>query len=120
MEDKTNKLSASNPVIKSHNHARIPVKSLPGKVIELYLSKLSPGQTQIYCKPATASMRVHYTNLGHPNAAFSPNQPMGQHTINKLMKAAIAKLGYPGKMGHALCKIFVITLANDPHVSVVI
>ena len=33
-------------------------------------------------------------------------------------KIGIAKLGFPGKTGHDLRKIFVTTLANDPHVTI--
>ena len=43
MGDKRNELSASNPKVKSHNGAKIPVDSEPGQVIEYYLSVLSPG-----------------------------------------------------------------------------
>ena len=33
------------------------------------------------------------------------------------MKDALAKIGFPGSTGHALRRVFVNTLANDPRVS---
>ena len=117
MEHKTEKLSASNPVLKSHNGMRIPVKSDPGQVIEYFLSVLSPGQERVYCRSATNGQKIQFAKIGHPNGAFSPNQPMGEHSINKLMKAALERIGHAGATGHALRRIFVTTLANDPAVS---
>ena len=63
MPDKTNKLSASNPVVKNNVGMRVPVDSDFGRIITNYFSKLSPGQV--------------FKNMGHPKALFSPNQPLG-------------------------------------------
>ena len=39
-----------------------------------------------------------------------------EHKTQKLM-AALERIGHVGGTGHALCRIFVSTLANDPGVS---
>ena len=72
----------------------------------------------MYCRPASDTQRAHFAKMGHPNAIFSPNQPYGQHTIRKVLKDALTKMGYPGCTGHALRRLFITTLANDPRVSV--
>ena len=118
MQHKTHKLSASNPAVKTHNGMRIPIDSEPGKVIAYFLSVVSPGQTRVYCRAATICQKINFANIGHPNAAFSPNQPLGEHSVSKLMKAALERIGHVGATGHALRRIFVTTLANDPAVSV--
>ena len=48
MLDKTNKLTASNPVVKSHNSMRIPVLSHFGQFIRRYIAMLSPFQDRMY------------------------------------------------------------------------
>ena len=48
MESKTNHLSASNPVVKSHNGMRIPVQSNCGQFLNRYVEKLSPHQDCLY------------------------------------------------------------------------
>ena len=72
----------------------------------------------IYCRPATEAQKAHFKNMGHPDALFSPNQPLGEHSVRKLIKSGLEKMGFPGVTGHALRRLFITTLANDPHVSI--
>ena len=73
MPDKTNKLSATNPVLKIHNGMRVPVDSDFGRIITNYFEKLSPGQVRMYCRAATKNQKENFKNMGHPKALFSPN-----------------------------------------------
>ena len=120
-QDKTNKLTTTNTVILRTTGMRIPKgdvndpKSIGG-CITRYLGKWSPGQTRLYCKPATASQKIHWTSIGYPKAAFSANQPIGVNTIRKMMKDAAVKLGFSAT-GHAFRRLFVTTIVNTPGVS---
>ena len=63
------------------------------------------------------TQKLNYARIGHPNAFFSSNEPLGHNSINLLMKKALAQIGYPDVTGHALRRVFGSTLANDPSVS---
>ena len=78
---------------------------------------IGPAQHRVYCHPATMTPKLKYARIGHPNAVFSSNQPLGHNSINLLMKKALERIGYPGGTGHALRRVFGSTLANDPSVS---
>ena len=72
----------------------------------------------MYCSPATICQKINFANSGHPNREFSPNQPLVEHSVNNLMKAALDRIGHVGGTRHALRRIFATTLANVPAVSV--
>ena len=91
--------------------------SEPGEVIDYFLKVIGPAQHRVYCRPATMTQKLNYARIGHPNAVFSSNQPLGLNSINLLMKLALERIGYPGGTGHALRRVFGSTLANDPSVS---
>ena len=120
MEDKTNKLTTTNTTLtrKEANQPKIPVDSIPGQIISKYLEKLSPGQTRIYCKPATIAQKFKFLGQGHPNAVMSPNQPIGINTIRSMLNDACKQMGHPECTGHGFCRLFITTLANDSGVSV--
>ena len=118
MPDKTNKLTANNSVLKDRVGMCVPVESSFGRIITNYFTKLSPCQMRIYCRPGTEAQKAHFKNMGHPNALFSPNQPLGEHLVQKLIKSGLKKMGFLGVTGHALRRLFITTLANDPHVSI--
>ena len=44
--------------------------------------------------------------------------PLGKNKIGKMMKAGLALVGHSGVTGHALRRLFITTLANDPGVSI--
>ena len=119
MADKTHRLSTTNTTLRMEVQPRIPVKSIPGRIITNFMSKLSPIQDRIYCKAASPNQRKHFATLGYPDSSFSPNQPIGVNGISKMMKAALLKLGHPESTGHGFRRLFITTLANDPGVSVV-
>ena len=57
-------------------------------------------------------------STGHPDAVFSANQPVGENTIRRVLTDALVLVGHPGAKGHALRRLFITTLANDPRVSI--
>ena len=119
IQDKTDKITYNNPIARQSKHMRLPnvgPKS-PAAFILRFLGHLSPGQTRLYCKPASSKQIAHFASMGWPNAKFSPNQPLGHNAMAKLMKSASAKLGLD-VTGHAFRRLFVTTLVNDGRVSV--
>ena len=101
------------------NHMRLPVvgDKSPAAFIIRYLGHLSPGQTRLCCKPASAKQIAHFATLGWPNAKFSPDQPLGHDSISTLTKKASERLGLD-VTGHAFRRLFITTLVNDGRVSV--
>ena len=75
------------------------------------LAKKGPTQTRLHCKIATVNQKARYANVGYPNAQYSPEQPIGQNTIRKIMKEACLKLGYESS-GHAFRRVFLTTIVN--------
>ena len=118
MRRKTDKLTTTNPCMTENAFARVPVKSKAGKVISKMISHWSPGQSRVYCKIATPAQRAHFTAIGHKDALFNPNSPIGINTLMKLMASECAHAGFPDSTGHGLCRLFITTLANDSSVSV--
>ena len=119
LQDKSHKITFYNTIARQSQHMRLPVvgDKSPAAFILRFLGHLAPGQTRLYCKPATAKQIAHFATLGWPNAKFSPDQPLGHNTIAKLMKRASEKLGLD-VTGHAFRRLFITTLVNDGRVSV--
>ena len=94
LNHKTEKLSFYNPTLKESELAmRIPCNTKQGKGIQLYLDSLGPGQMRFYCKVASPAQRRNFAAVGHKQALFSPNQPLGVNTIRKMLKSAATRLG---------------------------
>ena len=70
---------------------RVPVESSFGRIITIFFTKLLPGQMRIYCRPATEAQKEHFKNMGHSNALFSRNQPLGERSVRKLIKSGSKK-----------------------------
>ena len=73
---KTNKLSVTNPVLRSPHPMRIPVDSDPGRIIGSFLEKLHPQQKRLYCKPATKNILAHYAACGAHKAVYNYKMPL--------------------------------------------
>lgn len=94
LNHKTEKLSFYNPTLKESELAmRIPCDTQQGRGIQLYLDSLGPGQMRFYCKVASPAQRRNFAAVGHKQALFSPNQPLGVNTIRKMLKSAATRLG---------------------------
>ena len=71
-----------------------------------------------YCKVATSAQKKFFASRGYPNAAFSPNQKKGIHTVTKMLRRAATMLGLGDKAtGHVFRRMFVTTIVNAPGVS---
>lgn len=73
----------------------------------------------MYCQPASDSYKASLARMGHPNAAFYENKPLGSKTIAKLFKTGAEILGLPKNFcAHSLRSANITMLANDPSVSI--
>ena len=86
-EDKTMKLTTTNPVLQKSEYTHIPIgdktnPSCPGCTIWPYLKKIGPGQKCFYCKVVSESERAKFAQTGYP-LAFSPHCPIDINTISK-------------------------------------
>lgn len=86
----------------------------PGTILKDYvMNKMSPGQTRLYCYPASEVQRQYYKFLGKPHALFSPNQPIGKNVITKRFHDLGAKLGLSGTLnGHSLRSLAITRMVN--------
>ena len=78
-------------------------------ILERYLDKISPGQTRLFCKPATQGQMDTCTQLGWKNAQMSQKQPLRVNSIALLFKKGAKLLGVnnPDTFGgHALRAYF--------------
>ncbi len=122
-QDKTNKLSVNNSYLRdTSNILRFPVihgddNDFGGALFRLY-EKLSPGQTRMYCQPASSSYIQSLRRAGHLKAVFYHNKPLGTKTIAKLFKTGADILGLPKTFrAHSLRSANITMLANNPSVS---
>ena len=58
LEDKRNKLSASNPKVKTHNGQKMPVDSELGEVIEYFLKVIGPAQQRVLLSPCNYDPKI--------------------------------------------------------------
>ena len=117
-ERKTSKLSTRNTSLGQDENAHFPVDTKPGRIIEIFLDRLSPFQRRLYCMPANAAQKLQFASSNHPKALYNHNKPIGVNTIRVMIKAACKKLGFPDASGHGFRRLFITTLANDAGVSV--
>ena len=93
MPDKTNKLTANNPVVKDRIGMLVPVESSFGRIITIF----SPNCCLARCvsfatlppKPRRRSLRTWVTPT-----SFPPNQSLGEHSVQNLIKLRLEKLGF--------------------------
>ncbi len=125
LTDKSHQVSVNN------NHARqcseflrFPINpSDPGDFgacVQRYMNKLSPGQTRMYCKPASeAYIESTYRRHGNTNSIFYPQTPLGVNKITALMVegARILGIAHENFRPHALRAVGITNLANDSAVS---
>ena len=117
MTRKTSKLSTRSVYVKTNKNARIPVDSYAGKIMETFLSHLSPFQTRVYCQPLTSKQKARLP-AGQSMVFYNHRKPIGKNTIRLMIKDACKKLGFPDATGHGFRRLFITTLANDSGVSV--
>ena len=121
--DKSHRLGTNKPYVRTIEETlmKLPVmnndpkSSDPGGCIKRFLSKLSPGQTRIYCKVVPERQRKH-----HNGNLFYPNNCLGKEKILSSFRrgAAIMGLSNPKQfMPHTLRHMLGTHLANDPNVS---
>ena len=122
-QDKTNKLSIHKSYLRDTSHIlRFPVlaenKADFGGALVRLVGKMSPGQTRIYCFPASDQAKSGFQRAGYPTASFYADKPLGYKSISKYMKEGAKILGLPTDFRpHSLRSAYITCLANDPSVS---
>jgi hypothetical protein len=125
LTDKSHRITVNN------NHARQTSEFLRfsinrddpadwGASTERYMQKLAPGQTRMYCKPASQSyINSTYRRHGNNSSIFYPNTPLGINKITALMVEGARILGIPHNnfRPHALRAVGITNLANNSSIS---
>lgn len=97
---------------------RLPIipgdENSPGNILLAFVeNKISPGQTRLYCLPATPAQLQYFKANNFHQALFSPSQPAGKNTINGWFKAAGVLLGLEKPLcGHSLRRLAISKLVN--------
>ena len=124
-QDKTNKLSVHTSYLRDTQHVlRFPVLAdnsadFGGALVRL-VGKMAPGQTRMYCFPASEAARDSFKRSGFPTASFFAERPCGYKSISKYMKDGAKKLGLEcagNFRPHSLRSAYITMLANDSSVS---
>ena len=89
MPDKTSKLSATNPVVKDRVGMRVPVKSSFGRIIRKVFCQIVAWPDAYLLPPYHRSPEGAFQAYGSSRRTFSPNQPIGEHSVRKLIKLGL-------------------------------
>ena len=85
-----------------------------------FKAKAGPNQDKLYCYPATPAIISVFCAQGFSSAKYNPSQPIGENSLNKMLKMAAKRLGFDKPediTGHMLRRNVVTELVNDPHVN---
>ena len=113
----THKKAISSSSTSNPPQCQAPQEERKTKIMETFLSHLSPFQTRVYCQPLTSKQKARLP-AGQSMVFYNHRKPIGKNTIRLMIKDACKKLGFPDATGHGFRRLFITTLANDSGVSV--